>query len=64
MDVVSIRNRVRRAWPEVRRIAAGNAGHYSWDWEALHLVQLNLAAADGPPRASSSRATRGPRSPS
>ncbi len=60
VDVVSIRNRVRRGWPEVRRIAPGNAGHYSWDWEALHLVQLNLVAADRPPAAG--QPTRDPRS--
>jgi cytolysin (calcineurin-like family phosphatase) len=45
-DIVSIRNRVRGAWPEVRRFAAGNAGHYSWDWGRAHFVQLNLVASD------------------
>jgi hypothetical protein len=59
VDVVSLRNRVRAKWPEVRRIAAGNAGHYSWDWGALHLVQVNLAAADGP--AASGQQPRDPR---
>jgi cytolysin (calcineurin-like family phosphatase) len=48
VDVVSLRNRVRAKWPELRRIAPGSHGHYSWDWGDLHLVHLNLAAADGP----------------
>ena len=50
VDIVSIRNQVRRRWPQggVRRLAPGNAGHYSWDWGSLHFVQLNLAAADMP----------------
>jgi hypothetical protein len=45
-DVVSIRNHVRAGWPEFRRAAPGNAGHYSWDWDATHFVHLNLVAAD------------------
>jgi cytolysin (calcineurin-like family phosphatase) len=45
-DVVAIRNRVRATWPEVRRTAPGNAGHYAWDWDDVHFVQLNLVGAD------------------
>jgi cytolysin (calcineurin-like family phosphatase) len=48
VDVVSIRNRIRSTWPEVRRTASGNAGHYAWDWDGLHLVHLNMVGADGP----------------
>jgi hypothetical protein len=48
VDVVSHRNQVRRTWPEMRRFAPGNAGHYSWDWDHLHVVHLNLAPADMP----------------
>jgi hypothetical protein len=47
-DVVSIRNQVRGKWPPVRRVAPGNAGHYSWDWDDVHFVQLNVAGADAP----------------
>jgi cytolysin (calcineurin-like family phosphatase) len=47
-DVVSIRNQVRHGWPEVRRTAPGNAGHYSWDWGEAHFVHANLMAADAP----------------
>jgi cytolysin (calcineurin-like family phosphatase) len=61
VDVVALRNQVRRAWPEMRRFAGGAAGHYSWDWDPLHLVQLNLAAADVP-AASGAQGPRDPRS--
>jgi hypothetical protein len=47
-DAVSVRNRVRAGWPEVRRFAAGNAGHYSWNWGATHFVHLNLVGSDAP----------------
>jgi len=50
-DIVSLRNQVRASWPEMRRFAAGNAGHYSWDWAEVHFVQLNLVGADTPPPA-------------
>jgi hypothetical protein len=60
VDVVSQRNQVRRSWPEMRRFAPGNAGHYSWDWDRLHLVHLNLAAADMP-AASGVQTPRDPR---
>ena len=46
VEVVSVRNQVRSRWPEMRRFAAQDAGHYSWDWDDVHLVQLNLAPAD------------------
>ncbi|HEY2514217.1 MAG TPA: hypothetical protein VGI39_25295 [Polyangiaceae bacterium] len=45
-DVVSLRNRVRASWPEMRRFAPGNAGHYSWDWDQTHFVHLNLVGSD------------------
>jgi cytolysin (calcineurin-like family phosphatase) len=45
-DVVSIRNKVRATWPEMRQFAPGNAGHYSWDWGNTHFVHLNLVASD------------------
>jgi cytolysin (calcineurin-like family phosphatase) len=45
-DIVSIRNKVRATWPEMRRFAPGNAGHYSWDWDNTHFVQMNLVASD------------------
>jgi cytolysin (calcineurin-like family phosphatase) len=63
-DVVSIRNQVRATWPEVRRVAPGNAGHYSWDWGATHFIHVNLVAADGPgPVDDDSGADQGPRDP-
>ena len=45
-DVVSIRNHVRASWPEMRRFAPGNAGHYSWTWDQTHFVHLNLVGSD------------------
>jgi hypothetical protein len=45
-DVVAIRNQVRRSWQEFRRMAPGSSGHYSWDWDDVHMVQLNVAGAD------------------
>jgi cytolysin (calcineurin-like family phosphatase) len=45
-DIVSIRNKVRATWPEMRRFAAANAGHYSWDWDSTHFVHVNLVASD------------------
>jgi cytolysin (calcineurin-like family phosphatase) len=45
-DIVSVRNAVRAKWPEMRRFAPGNAGHYSWDWDTVHFVQMNLVASD------------------
>ena len=59
VDVVSVRNQIRSKWPEMRRMAPGNAGHYAWDWDGLHLVQLNLAGADMP----AGGGAQGPRDP-
>jgi cytolysin (calcineurin-like family phosphatase) len=47
-DIVSVRNNVRATWPEMRRFAPGNAGHYSWTWDRTHFVHMNLVAADAP----------------
>jgi cytolysin (calcineurin-like family phosphatase) len=45
-DIVSVRNKIRATWPEIRRMAPGNAGHYSWDWDSTHFVHVNLVASD------------------
>jgi cytolysin (calcineurin-like family phosphatase) len=45
-DIVSVRNKIRASWPEIRRMAPGNAGHYSWDWDRTHVVQVDLVASD------------------
>jgi cytolysin (calcineurin-like family phosphatase) len=48
VDIVSVRNQVRSRWPGMRRFAPAQDGHYSWDWDSAHFVQLNLAGADMP----------------
>jgi cytolysin (calcineurin-like family phosphatase) len=45
-DIVSVRNKIRATWPEIRRMTHGNAGHYSWDWDSTHFVHVNLVASD------------------
>jgi cytolysin (calcineurin-like family phosphatase) len=42
----AIRERNRRR-PGLTLVST-NGLHYSWDWDALHLVQLNLFGGDGP----------------
>lgn len=42
-DSVAIRNEYR---PGVMNVAPNLDGHYSWEWDDLHFIQLNLAPTD------------------
>lgn len=46
VDSVSLRNPLRR---DIVGTAPGRDGHYSWVWDNVHFVQLNLAPADSLP---------------
>ncbi len=43
VDMVSMRNNKR---PYVEHKAPGKDGHYSWTWQGIHFIQLNLMASD------------------
>ena len=43
VDSISIRNEYRQG---VLNTAPGFDGHYSWEWDNLHFIQLNLAPTD------------------
>ncbi|MCP4867220.1 MAG: hypothetical protein GY898_00695 [Proteobacteria bacterium] len=45
----------------LRTVAPGDDGHYSWDWDWLHLVQLNLCPADEPSDEDATSRVRDPR---
>lgn len=46
VDSVSLRNRFRRG---LVASAPGRDGHYSWEWDNVHFIQLNLVPADSLP---------------
>jgi len=52
VDSVSIRNEYRQG---VLNTAPGLDGHYSWEWDDLHFIQLNLAPTDIDPNFDVSR---------
>ncbi len=46
VDSVAIRNDYRS---NLTNIAPGMDGHYSWEWDNIHFIQLNLAPSDTVP---------------
>lgn len=46
VDSVAIRNEYRT---NLTNVAPGMDGHYSWEWDNLHFIQLNLAPSDTDP---------------
>lgn len=58
VDLVSARNAGRVG---LSRTAAGDDGHYSWDWDWVHFVHVNLCPADEPSEESGSSRVRDPR---
>jgi cytolysin (calcineurin-like family phosphatase) len=58
VDLVSQRNADRVG---LSRVAAGDAGHYSWDWDWVHFAQVNLCPADEPSQESDTSQIRDPR---
>jgi cytolysin (calcineurin-like family phosphatase) len=58
VDLVSERNADRVG---LSRVAPGDAGHYSWDWDWVHFVNVNLCPADEPSLESDTSAIRDPR---
>ncbi|MBJ99866.1 MAG: hypothetical protein CMB48_02630 [Euryarchaeota archaeon] len=43
IDSVAIRNEYRS---NLTNVAPGMDGHYSWEWDNIHFIQLNLAPSD------------------
>ena len=43
IDSVAVRNEYRS---NLTNIAPGMDGHYSWEWDNIHFIQLNLAPSD------------------
>ncbi len=58
VDLVAERNAGRVG---LSRVAPGDAGHYSWDWDWVHFVQVNLCPADEASDESDTSAVRDPR---
>ena len=58
VDLVAERNAGRVG---LSRVAPGDAGHYSWDWDWVHFVQVNLCPADAPSDADDTSMVRDPR---
>src|SRR5262249_34325593 len=46
-DSVSIRNPYRVG---LKNVASGTDGHYSWDWDGIHFVNVDLIASDVDPQ--------------
>lgn len=59
-DSVSVRNPYRMS---LTNQAAGTEGHYSWDWDNIHFINVNLAPSDTVPDLDPEQYPEGTRDP-